>query len=53
MLPAQLARYQTLISRLLAKSRDERPGSAAEIIAAATALREGAAEEPQSSASAA
>ena len=51
MLPPQLARYQTLVTRLLAKSRDDRPGSSSEIIAAATALREGAAaDEPQSSA---
>jgi DNA-binding response OmpR family regulator len=51
MLPPELARYQTLVTRLLAKSRDNRPGSSSEIIAAATALREGAAaDEPQSSA---
>ncbi|HEY0767873.1 MAG TPA: protein kinase [Steroidobacteraceae bacterium] len=42
-LPAHLARYQPLLNRLLAKSRAERFGSAAEIIAAADALREGAA----------
>jgi serine/threonine-protein kinase PpkA len=50
MLPPEHARYQTLITRLLAKSRDDRIATAAEIIAAATALREGAADEPQSSA---
>ncbi|HUE48721.1 MAG TPA: protein kinase, partial [Steroidobacteraceae bacterium] len=50
MLPPELARYQTLVTRLLAKSRDDRIATAAEIIAAATALREGAADVPQSSA---
>jgi DNA-binding NarL/FixJ family response regulator len=50
MLSPELARYQTLVTRLLAKSRDDRIATAAEIIAAATALREGAADEPQSSA---
>ena len=44
-LPAELARYQPLLTGLLAKSRAERPGSAQEIIAAATALRAGAAGE--------
>jgi DNA-binding NarL/FixJ family response regulator len=42
-LPAELARYQPLLTGLLAKSRAERLGSAQEIIAAATALRAGAA----------
>ena len=50
MLPPQLARYQTLVTRLLAKSRDDRIGTAAEIIAAATALREGAVDERETSA---
>jgi len=49
-LPAELARYQPLLTGLLAKSRAERPGSAQEIIAAATALRAGAAGDAQSSA---
>jgi serine/threonine-protein kinase PpkA len=49
-LPAELARYQPLLTGLLAKSRAERLGSAQEIIAAATALRAGAAGEAQSSA---
>ena len=49
-LPAGLARYQPLLTGLLAKSRAERPGSAHEIIAAATALRAGAAGDAQSSA---
>jgi DNA-binding response OmpR family regulator len=39
-LPAELSRYQPLLSRLLAKSRAERPEGAAEIIAAVTALGE-------------
>ncbi|TLZ01725.1 MAG: serine/threonine protein kinase, partial [Gammaproteobacteria bacterium] len=50
LLPAGLARYQPLLTGLLAKSRAERPGSAQEIIAAATALRAGAAGDAQSSA---
>ena len=50
MLPPELARYQTLVTRLLAKSRDDRIGTAAEIIAAATALREGAVDERETSA---
>src|SRR5207248_9584555 len=50
LLPAGLARYQPLLTRLLAKSRAERPGSAQEIIAAATALRAGAAGDAQPSA---
>jgi DNA-binding response OmpR family regulator len=52
-LPAELARYQPLLTGLLAKSRAERPGSAQEIIAAAAALRAGAAGEAQSQSSAA
>ena len=52
-LPAGLARYQPLLTGLLAKSRAERLGSAQEIIAAATALRAGAAGEAQSQSSAA
>jgi CheY-like chemotaxis protein len=51
-LPQDLARYQPLITRLLAKSRGERFSTAAEIIAAATALREGAPVEAQSNAAA-
>jgi len=50
MLPPEFARYQTLVTRLLAKSRDDRIGTAAEIIAAATALREGALDERETSA---
>jgi DNA-binding NarL/FixJ family response regulator len=42
-LPAELARYQPLLTGLLAKSRAERLGSTQEIIAAASALRAGAA----------
>jgi DNA-binding response OmpR family regulator len=42
-LPASLARYQPFITRLLAKARGERFATAAEIIAAAAALGEGAA----------
>jgi serine/threonine protein kinase len=49
-LPAELARYQPLLTGLLAKSRAERFGSATEIIAAAAALRESAAGEVRSSA---
>jgi DNA-binding NarL/FixJ family response regulator len=49
-LPAELARYQPLLTGLLAKSRAERPGSAQEIIAAATALLASLAGEAQSSA---
>jgi CheY-like chemotaxis protein len=52
-LAAGLARYQPLLTGLLAKSRAERLGSAEEIIAAATALRAGAAGEAQSQSSAA
>jgi hypothetical protein len=42
-LPPDLARYQPLLKRLLAKSRSDRLGSAEEIIAALAELREGAA----------
>jgi len=49
-LPPDLARYQPLLTRLLAKSRGERPDSAHEIIATAAALRAGAAGDAQSSA---
>jgi DNA-binding NarL/FixJ family response regulator len=49
-LPPDLARYQPLLTRLLAKSRGERLGSAQEIIAAAAGLRAGAAGDAQSSA---
>ena len=49
-LPAELARCQPLLAGLLAKSRAERLGSAREIIAAAAALRTGAAGDAQSSA---
>jgi DNA-binding response OmpR family regulator/aminoglycoside phosphotransferase len=48
-LPAELARYQALVNALLAKNRNERMGSAAQIIAAATALRGAAAGDAQSS----
>jgi serine/threonine protein kinase len=41
-LPLELARYQPLLTQLLAKSRADRPGSADEIIARITALAEGA-----------
>ena len=50
LLPPDLARYQPLLTRLLAKSRGARPDSAHEIIATATALRAGAAGDAQSSA---
>jgi DNA-binding response OmpR family regulator len=49
-LPPQLARYQSFLGRLLAKSRGERFATAAEIIVAAAALRNGAAGEAQTSA---
>jgi DNA-binding NarL/FixJ family response regulator len=49
-LPPELARYQPLLTRLLAKSRGARPDSAHEIIATAAALRAGAAGDAQSSA---
>jgi DNA-binding response OmpR family regulator len=42
-LPADLARYEPLLARLLAKSRGDRFASADEIIAATAALRAGAA----------
>jgi DNA-binding response OmpR family regulator len=42
-LPADLARYEPFLARLMAKSRGERFATAAEIIAATTALRESAA----------
>ena len=51
-LPAGLARYQPLLTGLLAKSRAERLGGAQLIIAAATALRAGAAGEAQQSSAA-
>ena len=38
-LPADLARYESFLGRLMAKSRGERFANAAEIIAATTALR--------------
>ncbi|HEY1491702.1 MAG TPA: protein kinase, partial [Steroidobacteraceae bacterium] len=49
-LPPQLARYQPFLARLLAKSRGERFATAAEIMVAAAALRNGAAGEAQPSA---
>jgi DNA-binding NarL/FixJ family response regulator len=49
-LPAALQRYEAFLARMLAKSRDERFTSAAEIVAAAAALRSGATSEAQSSA---
>jgi hypothetical protein len=49
-LPADLARYQPLVARLLAKNRGERFESAAEIIAVAAELTAGATSETQSSA---
>ena len=52
-LPAELARYQPLLTGLLAKSRAERLGSAQEIITAAASLRAGAAGEARSQSSAA
>ena len=52
-LPAELARYQPLLTGLLAKSRAERLGSAQEIITAAASLRAGAAGEARSHSSAA
>jgi serine/threonine protein kinase len=50
LLPTDLARYQPLLTRLLAKSRGGRPDSAHEIIATAGGLRAGAASDAQSSA---
>ncbi len=49
-LPPELARYQPFLDRLLAKARGERFATAAEIIVAAAALRNGAAGEAQTSA---
>jgi CheY-like chemotaxis protein len=49
-LPEDLRRYQTFLARLLAKSRGERFASAAEIMTAAAALRNGASGEVQTSA---
>ena len=49
-LPPQLSRYQPFLARLLAKSRGERFATAAEIIVAAAALRNGASGEAQTSA---
>jgi serine/threonine protein kinase len=43
-LPQDLARYQELLSKLLAKSREERFASAGQIVAAITALRSGLAD---------
>jgi serine/threonine-protein kinase PpkA len=42
-LPDDLRRYQPFLARLLAKARGERFATAAEIMAAAAALRNGAA----------
>jgi serine/threonine-protein kinase PpkA len=52
-LPPALQRYAAFLARMLAKSRDERFANAAEVIAAAAALRPGAAPESQSQSSAA
>jgi serine/threonine-protein kinase PpkA len=52
-LPPALQRYAAFLARMLAKSRDERFANAAEVIAAAAALRAGAAPESQSQSSAA
>ena len=49
-LPPELQRYQPLLTRMLAKSREERFSNAAEVVTAAAALRSGAAAETQSSA---
>jgi serine/threonine protein kinase len=49
-LPPPLQRYQPFLARMLAKSRDERFANAAEVVAAAAALRADAAPEAQSSA---
>ncbi len=49
-LPQAMARYEPLLSKLLAKARGERFASAAEIMAAAAELTAGAASEAQSSA---
>jgi DNA-binding NarL/FixJ family response regulator len=50
LLPPGQQRYQDLLNRLLAKSRDERFAAAAEIAAVAATLRAGASAEAQSSA---
>jgi DNA-binding response OmpR family regulator len=49
-LPPTLQRYAAFIGRMLAKSREERFATAAEIVTAAAALRSGAAPEAESSA---
>ena len=49
-LPEDLRRYQPFLARLLAKARGERFASAAEIMTAAAALRNGASGEVQTSA---
>ena len=49
-LPPSLARYQSFLARLLAKARGERFTTAPEIMAAAAALRNGAAGDAQSTA---
>ena len=49
-LPEDLRRYQPFVARLLAKARGERFASAAEIMTAAAALRNGASGEVQTSA---
>lgn len=49
-LPPTLQRYEPFLARMLAKSRNERFATAAEIVTAAAALRPGAAPEAQSSA---
>ncbi len=49
-LPAERARYQGFLERLLAKARGERFATAAEIIVAAAALSKGATGEAQTSA---
>jgi DNA-binding response OmpR family regulator len=49
-LPPTLQRYEAFLARMLAKSRDERFATAAEIVTAAAALRSGAAPEAESSA---
>lgn len=49
-LPPTLQRYEAFLARMLAKSRDERFATAAEIVTAAAALRSGAAPEVESNA---
>jgi DNA-binding response OmpR family regulator len=49
-LPPPLQRYQPFLARMLAKSREERFANAAEVVAAAAALRTDATPEAQSSA---